>query len=240
MDIEDLSKTQLLLLTILTNFVVSIATGVLTVSLLDQAPTTVTQTVNRIVDNTIETVTTQVPAIGGEAAPSTEDLLTATIASNASRVVAVRRSAEGDVLGRGFYIKTARAIIVVPGIQAFPNNVTVVLPDGAVVEATRAQSAGAMVVYIFPENAALPQVASADFVASTDLKQGQTVIAIANDGSAVTGIITKIDAAGIATSLPTVPAGSVAMTLGGNIAGMSAGASTFIPAEQMVSLLTPQ
>jgi hypothetical protein len=45
MDIEELSKSQLLLLTVMVNFVVSIATAVLTVSMVDNAPLTVTQTV---------------------------------------------------------------------------------------------------------------------------------------------------------------------------------------------------
>jgi hypothetical protein len=58
MNIDDLSKSQLLLLTLLVNFVMSIATGIVTVSLLDQAPQTVTQTVNRIIEHTVETVTT--------------------------------------------------------------------------------------------------------------------------------------------------------------------------------------
>jgi len=38
MDFEGLSKSQLILLTILVNFVTSVATGILTVSLLDYAP----------------------------------------------------------------------------------------------------------------------------------------------------------------------------------------------------------
>ena len=54
---EDLNKQQIVLLTLLVSFVTSIATGITTVSLLDQAPkTSVPQTINRIVERTVEKV----------------------------------------------------------------------------------------------------------------------------------------------------------------------------------------
>jgi len=56
MDIERLSKSQIVLLTLLVSFVTSIATGIVTVSLMDQAPPAVAQTVNRIIERTVETV----------------------------------------------------------------------------------------------------------------------------------------------------------------------------------------
>jgi len=57
-EMEDLNKNQIVLLTLLVSFVTSIATGIMTVSLLQQAPVEVTRNINRIVEKTIETVTT--------------------------------------------------------------------------------------------------------------------------------------------------------------------------------------
>ncbi|MCX6756029.1 MAG: hypothetical protein NTX85_01680 [Candidatus Nomurabacteria bacterium] len=62
MDIKDLNKTQLILLTLLITFVVSIATGIVTVSLMQKMPTNATATINNVIQRTIEKVTTSAPA----------------------------------------------------------------------------------------------------------------------------------------------------------------------------------
>lgn len=73
MDIEHLNKWQVVMLTLLVSFVTSIATGIVTVSLVDQAPPIVTQTVGRVVEKTVQTV---MPAPAGQPAAAATTIVT--------------------------------------------------------------------------------------------------------------------------------------------------------------------
>lgn len=67
---EGLTKQQLILLALLVSFVTSMATGIVSVALMDQAPQSVTQTINRVVQQTVEKV---VPATDNSAAVITKE-----------------------------------------------------------------------------------------------------------------------------------------------------------------------
>ena len=91
MDIEELSKFQIVLLVLLVSFVTSIATGIVTVTLLAQAPPAVTQTINHVVERTVETVVPEVATSTKSSAPvqtvivKEDDLVTGSIASALSK-----------------------------------------------------------------------------------------------------------------------------------------------------------
>jgi S1-C subfamily serine protease len=106
MSIEELTKTQIILLTLLVSFVTSIATGIVTVALLAAAPPAVTQTVNRVIQNTVEKV---IPEVGGTNTETIvvkeEDLVVDSIDQNAKSLAAIKidqNGTPGAVLGTGF------------------------------------------------------------------------------------------------------------------------------------------
>ncbi len=100
MNLEELTTHQIILLTLLVSFVTSIATGIVTVSLMDQAPPGMTNTINRVVERTVERV---VPDTNGQAASvitkettvvvKEEDLITSSIDKGVKSLVRI------DVVG---------------------------------------------------------------------------------------------------------------------------------------------
>ncbi len=56
MDIKELNKSQLILLAILLSFITSIATGIVTVTLMQQAPASITTPITQVVKQTVEKI----------------------------------------------------------------------------------------------------------------------------------------------------------------------------------------
>ncbi len=246
MNIEDLSKSQLVLLTILVNFVTSVATGILTVSMLDQAPPFVTQTVNRVVEHTIETVTKQVPAqpaaVASAPAPSNQDLVTAAIGADASRLVALYATDAGTstpALAIGTYLPDAKAIATAAK-DSLPKEVVVEFADGSSLPASLSHAGSGIAIYGFADNAKLPQAASPQLLAASTLKLGQTALVVSADGTAATGIVSRVSDKGIQTTLAQSGTGSAVVDLSGNLIGITGGGTPgfLISADVITNLLT--
>lgn len=104
---EELNKNQIVLLTLLISFVTSIATGIMTTSLLQQAPVEVTRTINRVVEKTIETVTPATIISPGQKEVTTvvvkeEDLIVDSINKNLKSIVRIKEK-DGAVGVVSFY-----------------------------------------------------------------------------------------------------------------------------------------
>ncbi len=244
MNIEDLSKTQLLFLTILVNFVTAIATAVLTVSLLDQAPPTVTQTINRIVERTVETTAQATPIPGIITKQTTvvikdEDLLSAAISANAARTVYIYKSSTTTpAIATATYFPKARAVVTATALN-LPKEALIVFPGGVGVPASLSRGGATITIYGFADQAVLPSVSSPDLLTSASLKQGQTAVGITRDGSAITTIISKVDSEGVRADLPGVPAGAGVVNISGDLIGIASGLPGLIySSDKILTLLS--
>ncbi len=120
MDIKDLNKSQLILLAVLLSFVTSIATGITTVTLMQQAPASFTAPVNRIIQQTVE----KIQQVEGKTTVQTvivkeEDLVVDAIAKNKSAVFTVSKevldldSIVNEIsAGRGFGVSADNVVVV--------------------------------------------------------------------------------------------------------------------------------
>lgn len=136
MDIKDLNKPQLILLMVLLSFVTSIATGITTVTLMQQAPPSFTEPVNRVIRQTVENI----QQVEGKTITQTiivkeEDLIVDAIEKNKGAVFAVSKDGvdlEGRAVevsaGRAFAV-TADGVLVADASLVFENEVHYVKND---------------------------------------------------------------------------------------------------------------
>ncbi len=103
MDIKDLNKSQLLLLALLVSFITSVVTGITVVSLMDQAPKSVSTPITKIVKQTVERI---VPADGAESLTNEEKKLLEDLKSvqNLSASVYLKGETENKLLGSGLLL----------------------------------------------------------------------------------------------------------------------------------------
>jgi len=117
MDIEKLNKSQIVLLTLFISFVTSIATGIVTVTLMDQAPPGVTQTINRVVERTIETVVPvegqKITVVKEQVIVKEEDLVVSAIEKNTDSVVQISKIENGKETPLGLGIILSKSGLVV-------------------------------------------------------------------------------------------------------------------------------
>lgn len=112
MDMKDLNKSQLILLAILLSFVTSIATGITTVTLMQQAPVSFTAPVNRVIQQTVE----KIQQVEGKTITQTvvvkeEDLVVDAIAKNKSSVFSITKEIQ-DVDGKTIEVSAGRGFAI--------------------------------------------------------------------------------------------------------------------------------
>ena len=245
MDLEQLTKHQIILLTLLVSFVTSIATGIVTVSLMNQMPVSVTKTINQIVERTVEKVTP------GDTAPakvvmSDEDMRAQSVASVQKSIIRITVRGKDELVTRGVIVDskgralTDNASLVATGETAFDailaNGVRVPIANTYRLATTSALAIAEVSV------GTSTGFAPATLVGIDHLRLGQSVLRIGGKGvdSVADGVVSMLPALGdtspmITASVTSVIPGSLLITLSGEVVGMATSQSL----EEGVAVYTP-
>ena len=189
MDINNLTKTQMVLLVLLVSFVTSFVTGIVTVALIEQAPPPITQTIQKVVERVKELPLSTKEDSGGKTGEvsgrtiviTQEEQIIKIVRENSPAVVSIVATGTPSVLfGTGFFVSkdgfllTSRHIIEDDEMDYW-----VVLEDG--------RNLPARVIIKDPiHDLAILKVDGSEFSYvslgdSDQLKIGQTVVAIGNE-----------------------------------------------------------
>lgn len=241
MDIEKLTKHQIVLLTLLVSFVTSIATGIVAVSLMNQAPPEVSRTINQIVEHTVEQVVPAAAPASVAAAPAKvtkettvvvkdDDLAAQSIEKVARGMVRIVSLNDPDtLLARGIVISDKGTVISDRG-SLEPQGTTsflAYLPSGERVPATMRIPVGTTSLAVL--DLKLATTSSVGFVTLVDpqnLKLGQSVIRIGGSGADTVGVgvIARLPDPHkglIESSVVSNTPGSVLLTLFGDVIGIT-------------------
>ncbi len=202
---EHLNKSQIVLLTLFVSFVASMATGIVVVTLMQQSPEPVVQTITNVVERTIEKVTpTFIDKPGKTLIIKDEDLVVAAIERNSKSIVALKFVGEEGVrfsVGIGTIVSTDG--LIVTDKRNFDVGLLSVTVDGTsyTVEIVKSDKNTSLVLArLVPATTLATSTKPVIFTPVTFgnpdiLKIGQTAIIIGGrDGRTVSaGLITNLD-----------------------------------------------
>ncbi|MBL4644821.1 MAG: trypsin-like peptidase domain-containing protein [Candidatus Pacebacteria bacterium] len=233
MDLEQLNKSQIVLLTMLVSFVTSIATGIVTVSLIEETPTDVTRVIQRVVERTVETV---VPAENQQATIITRektiiikeaDLIAAAIAENKSKIVSVVDADSGAFVSLGVFIDSDGTLAMDSWMLVEDGNYAIDVGAEEYIPAHITYGGGARGIALLTVAVERTGV-SAIVPTEVALHLGQTLVAFVGSGSITQGIATELGEGGyIGTSISgtKIAPGAPLINVDGEVVGMSTGAS---------------
>lgn len=242
---EDLNKQQLILLVLLVSFVTSIATGIITVSLLDKAPVEVKQTINRVVERTVETVVPEdiepqerVVTVRETVVVSQEDRVVEAISKNKDKIVRIF-NADGTFVAIGVIQDASGKVVTVDGNYSLIFDYKVKLDSGEEFDLDFVDSDQTGVAY-FQIEGADRDFGSGSFTTNS-LQLGQAVVAVSGSNRNVvsTGMVSDLPGDGqIITdlNLSAMPAGTVLMNLSGEVVALLTRQGIFRSAEILLSL----
>ncbi len=178
MDIKDLNKSQLVLLTILVTFVISIGTSIATVALLQVAPIEIVQPINRIIRETVEKVVQVDRKVVQTVIIKQEDLLVDAIQNNLANFVDL---SDGTLKAKGILISPDG--IILTGIHNFDETALVAATDEKTsykVKILAVDDRGFSLFKILPEKEGqkLPKFSFSNLADSGQIKVGQTAVVL--------------------------------------------------------------
>ncbi len=262
---DDLNKQQLVLLALLVSFVSSIATGIVTVTLMQQAPKEVGQTISKVIERTIETV---VPIKGPNITETTiikeEDFVVSAIERNKGGIVLIRPIAPdatlGEVASFGLIFSNAGNVVTDASSVSGDSAYVAELPNGTIVSLARVVDGKSVSIFeLTPKKDEKVEWQSVLVGKAENLKVGQSVVSFGS--RAGTGIISELvfeteKSEGTGTTTPRTEtkklsliktstnsrddSGSAVIALDGGVIGVvafRAGERVTVPTDVIVSLL---
>jgi hypothetical protein len=213
---ENLTKHQIVLLTLLISFVTSMATGIVSVALMNQAPAGVTQTINRVVQTTVEKIIPQASTSTPNSTPgqiiketvvvSSDNAVTDAVATNTASVIRIYRTNSDPSLGLSSMtlvgigmsvtddgiIATDQSIISSDSGKYFVSDGNGKLLPLDILRSVSGEHVALLRIRQGDSTLVLPKVA----LANADIKLGQAVVSLGGD-------VKNIVATGIVSSLGT-------------------------------------
>jgi len=220
MDIKDMDKSQMVLLTILICFVISIATSITTVTLMQEVPLEIIQPVSKVIRETVEKVVPVETRTEVKTVLIKEEDLIVTVIAGATPALVSAKEKDGET-SKGFLISSDGMAIVA---GEFDKDASVLISVGEKIYGASVLGSdpkGFSVLRIIPDKSASSTVSVKfpfiSFVNMTKMQIGNTLIAMSSN-DITTGIFLspfskKIPQVATSTTTSTETSSSTAVVL---------------------------